>query len=372
MRDVVRSSADLDGVARCLSPLPPIAAKTAPGAVATPPSSTDRRDRPYWTRRSVSVESIAPTCTEPNVVDDDLYRIGTVARLTGISVECLRAWERRYGLAPAERAGRTRYYSHAQLTRLTKIKALIDAGHPVSSLIELNDSQLDSRSRPVASVSIAISPHRLPRVGLIGASLVLLEQDAPDSNQVEVAQRWVAIDDFLDARERERSHLDAIVLQLPTLNFADLDRACAAVPDARWIVVYRFAERDAIKALEARGIPGFAWPIAWETLMRACATPSPAAARAGRAAPRRYSDHELVAIASRARERGRDAPRDIVALINDLNAFADFAGQRLLSDGDESFDYEQAREAVSYARAQLERVLAASIELHIESRPISS
>ena len=307
------------------------------------------------------------------MVDDDLYRIGTVARLTGISVECLRAWERRYGLAPPERAGRTRYYSHAQLTRLTKIKALIDAGHPVSSLIALSEAQLDSRCRPaLAGASIPGSPHRLPRVGLIGASLVLLEQDAPDTNQVEIAQRWVAIDDFLDARERERSHLDAIVLQLPTLNFADLDRACAAVPDARWIVVYRFAERDAIKALEARGIPGFAWPIAWEELMRACAMPSSSPAHAARAAPRRYSDHELVAIASRARERGRDAPRDIVALINDLNAFADFAGQRLLSDGDESFDYEQAREAVSYARAQLERVLAASLELHVESRRVSN
>ena len=307
------------------------------------------------------------------MVEDDLYRIGTVARLTGISVECLRAWERRYGLVPAERAGRTRYYSHAQLTRLTKIKALIDAGHPVSSLIELSERQLDSRSRPAPGTAAAIaSPHRLPRVGLIGPSLVLLEQDAPDPSGVEIAQRWVAIEDFLDARERERSHLDAIVLQLPALNFADLDRASAAVPDCRWIVVYRFAERDAIKALAERGIVGFAWPVAWEELMRACALPSSNAVRAGRAAPRRYSDHELVTIASRARERGRDAPRDIVGLINDLNAFADFAGQRLLSDGDEAFDYEQAREAVSYARAQLERVLAAALESRTEPRSISN
>ncbi|MEM6709905.1 MAG: MerR family transcriptional regulator [Pseudomonadota bacterium] len=30
----------------------------------------------------------------------ELYRIGAVAQLTGIAVERLRAWERRYGLAP--------------------------------------------------------------------------------------------------------------------------------------------------------------------------------------------------------------------------------------------------------------------------------
>ncbi|NJN52146.1 MAG: MerR family transcriptional regulator [Gammaproteobacteria bacterium] len=75
---------------------------------------------------------------------DDLYRIGTVAKLTGVSVECLRAWERRHGIAPAERSGRTRFYSHAQLERLRKIKALIDAGHPISSLAELSNAQLNA------------------------------------------------------------------------------------------------------------------------------------------------------------------------------------------------------------------------------------
>ena len=49
---------------------------------------------------------------------EDLYRIGTVAQITQISVERLRAWERRYGLAPAHRAGKTRFYSASQLARL--------------------------------------------------------------------------------------------------------------------------------------------------------------------------------------------------------------------------------------------------------------
>ena len=56
--------------------------------------------------------------------ETELYRIGTVAKLTGISVECLRAWERRHGLEPAERDGRTRYYSRSQLKRLEKIREI--------------------------------------------------------------------------------------------------------------------------------------------------------------------------------------------------------------------------------------------------------
>ena len=47
---------------------------------------------------------------------DDLYRIGTVASLTGIAVERLRAWERRYDFTPAHRDG-TQYGSRRGATR---------------------------------------------------------------------------------------------------------------------------------------------------------------------------------------------------------------------------------------------------------------
>ncbi len=85
-------------------------------------------------------------CTGQNVeLDDDLYRIGTVAGLTEISVERLRAWERRYGLQPAHRSGKTRFYNLEQVGRLKKIKRLIDNGHPISSLVSLTDEQLNER-----------------------------------------------------------------------------------------------------------------------------------------------------------------------------------------------------------------------------------
>jgi DNA-binding transcriptional MerR regulator len=296
------------------------------------------------------------------VVEDDLYRIGTVARLTGISVECLRAWERRYGLAPAERSGRTRFYSQAQLARLKKIKSLLDAGHPISSLVELTDAQLDSRVQTRGETHATLPAHRLPQVGLIGPNLVLLEQESGDTDAVEVSQRWVSIEDFCDARERERGGLDVVVLQLPTLDFSDLDRARRFASDCRWIVVYRYATREAVTALRERGIQALTWPVVWDDLVRACATPAGVPARAGRTAPRRYSDHELVAIASRARQYNRDAPRELVALITDLNAFTDFAAQRVVSDSPEAEVYERLREDASYARAQLERALAFATE----------
>ena len=80
-----------------------------------------------------------------NQIPDDFYRIGSVAALTGIAVERLRAWERRHGFSPAHKNGRTRFYSADQLEKLKTIKHLIDRGQTVSSVINLSESQLNQR-----------------------------------------------------------------------------------------------------------------------------------------------------------------------------------------------------------------------------------
>lgn len=61
--------------------------------------------------------------------DDPLYNIGVVARMTGISMATLRAWERRYDFPEAERtAGGHRLYSEKDVMRLKWVKARIDEG----------------------------------------------------------------------------------------------------------------------------------------------------------------------------------------------------------------------------------------------------
>ena len=86
-----------------------------------------------------------PVHTDGRTIPDDFYRIGSVAALTGIAVERLRAWERRHGFSPAHKSGRTRFYSADQLEKLKKIKHLIDRGQTVSSVINLSESQLHQR-----------------------------------------------------------------------------------------------------------------------------------------------------------------------------------------------------------------------------------
>ena len=75
-------------------------------------------------KRGIFVDPLYLYNKMANPLADDFYRIGSVAALTGIAVERLRAWERRHDFSPAHKRGRTRFYSAQQLEKLKKIKLL--------------------------------------------------------------------------------------------------------------------------------------------------------------------------------------------------------------------------------------------------------
>jgi MerR family transcriptional regulator, light-induced transcriptional regulator len=61
--------------------------------------------------------------------NEPLYNIGIVARMTGVSMATLRAWERRYNFPESERtAGGHRLYSEKDVIRLRWVKERIDEG----------------------------------------------------------------------------------------------------------------------------------------------------------------------------------------------------------------------------------------------------
>jgi DNA-binding transcriptional MerR regulator len=289
--------------------------------------------------------------------DRDLYRIGTIATLTGIAVERLRAWERRYGLAPAVRSGRTRYYSRAQLEQLTRIKQLIDEGHPIGSIAGLTPEQLKLRAtaRPDATL------HRAPRTGLIGPNLLVLELAQDESTRLDVRSRWANLDAFL-AERGTTEVLDVLVVQMPVLLAHRLDAIAAAQPRARLVALYQFATPKHLAAVQERGIPTLAWPCGWQDIEHACTSTAGLPLRAGRAAERRFSDEELVAIAGSAMDPYQ-CPQHLVELVSSLNAFAEYAANCAESVPPERGAlYEQVQVSAMQARAQLELALDALVD----------
>lgn len=75
------------------------------------------------------------------------YRIGTVSRLTGLSADVVRVWERRYGaIKPQRSEGGSRLYSDADIARLRQLRQAVELGHAIGQVAKLPESELDSLS----------------------------------------------------------------------------------------------------------------------------------------------------------------------------------------------------------------------------------
>lgn len=108
------------------------------------------------------------------------YRIGTVSRITGIPVDTLRVWERRYNVVrPRRGKGSGRHYSRADITRLSMLKALVDKGDAIGSIADFSNNQLRARLRTLKQVTGArpVPPNYPVRVCVYGQLLPLQLED---------------------------------------------------------------------------------------------------------------------------------------------------------------------------------------------------
>ena len=293
-------------------------------------------------------------------MDEDLYKIGAVARRTGISPECLRAWERRYGLEPAERAGKTRFYSASQVERLSTVKSLLDQGHPISQLIRLTDDELQRRLRPPPPRAVA---HR-PRTGLVGGQLILAHREAREDPEaaganLEVVAEWTTSAD-LKADRGALPRLDCLVVYVATLDPQYLEEIEEIVPDAGLVVAFRYATARDLDACRQAARAVVRWPAEWQTLVRRVTATVPVAASLSR----RYSDEELVHISLTASRAGCECPRHLAELIGEINDYERHARRCTSTQGTSDTDHRLVVAHVGAARSELEESLHVLVEKH--------
>ncbi len=70
------------------------------------------------------------------------YPIRAVSKLTGISVDTLRAWERRYAVVAPDRDERGRLYSEGDVERLRLLRQLVEQGHAIGRVATLSSDEL--------------------------------------------------------------------------------------------------------------------------------------------------------------------------------------------------------------------------------------
>ena len=94
------------------------------------------------------------------------YPIRAAARLTGISVDTLRAWERRYQAVVPARGDRGRVYSARHVERLRLLRELTEGGHAIGSIAGLSDAALrklrgNEGGTETVAAAIDLAPLRL-------------------------------------------------------------------------------------------------------------------------------------------------------------------------------------------------------------------
>jgi len=303
------------------------------------------------------------------------YRIGAVSRLTGISTDTLRMWERRYGVVEPHRAEKgNRLYTRDDISRLALIKRLVDAGHAIGTIANLSQEQLQERLGPYAEGAGLSAPGEAAscRVAVLGDALaVRLPGMSAELEGLDLVGLY---------RERRRFEEevvslkpDVVILEYPTVHEDTVTevKRLARRSAARALVVYGFATAAAARQLRSSRILPVRAPVDASELRRLCLggrvevseAPEPAGdLLGGPVPPRRYDDGELARIAMSSTTVKCECPHHLSDLVSGLAAFETYSAQCESRHPDDAALHAYLHATTARARAMIEDALARVVE----------
>ena len=126
------------------------------------------------------------------------FPIRAASKLTGLSVDTLRAWERRYQAISPDRSGHIRRYNEADIARLTLLREAVEGGHSISQLAPLPNPQIEALLG--RHVALQATPKQPTNVA------------APNALRPDLQMLLLAIDQFDNAGiDRELNRLATLV-----------------------------------------------------------------------------------------------------------------------------------------------------------------
>lgn len=305
-----------------------------------------------------------------------LYGIGTVARLTGLKTDNLRAWERRYGLGASHKSstGR-RQYTQSDLEHLQLIAALVNDGARIGEIANSERKTLEMllRQRGIRGHE-ALSKSK-PRAVFVGAALCKWL----DSHQgcISGVDALLARMDIAAMEESAFAALkgsDVMILECASLSRASVTRIKSLHDDAlakRIIVVYQFGNTQWLEDLQAAGIATMAFPpdagkLAF-AIARNIAENEVSAGESNfgelmTAKPRQFGAVELAAAASLESTLNCECPKHIAQLITALIAFEEYSASCSVDNWHEAAVHSCIYTYAGQARHLMEKALRTVLE----------
>jgi len=268
------------------------------------------------------------------------YRIGAVARLTGISPDTLRIWERRYDIVEPERTPKGgRLYSQQDVTRLTMIKTLVDQGHAISTVANLSVEELNRRlnmAQPANLPPPGSGQHEVCVVGQAISVRACNTERLPEG--LELAGAYTDLGAFLE----DETTCDTLVIELPFLdrNVArDLNAPDLRKRAQRIIVIYAFSPSNIVSQLQRYGLQTLRAPVALEHIWQHCQLSQtrqvdwrppewdPKVASSDPIPPKRFSHEQLVRLSQITTSLECECPHHMASVIEQLSAFEEYSAR---------------------------------------------
>jgi DNA-binding transcriptional MerR regulator len=304
-------------------------------------------------------------------VSQPTFSIGTAARLTGIPVDTLRVWERRYGgMAPARTDTNRRRYTEADIRRLKLVRQLVEQGHAAGTVAHLPEEELRGR--------LNLHEELIPaEAEPLSASVMLFGELLPFQAGAW-ADEWPELDlrgSFTAYGEFEKAALESkpavLVAEWPTLTterleaLRDLAQRIAA---KRVAVVYGFGSRDAQDQARQAGITLVRAPVTATALREACRVAgmtAPAALPLAEAEvpPRRFDTETLGRLAEVSTRLRCECPHHLSDLVLRLCAFEAYSLDCENRTEQDAALHAHLYQATAEARAIMEAALARLVEV---------
>jgi DNA-binding transcriptional MerR regulator len=316
----------------------------------------------------------------PNEAGGAVYRSGAVARLTGIPVQTLRVWERRYRIVgPRQSATGQRQYSPEDVARLTVIKRLVDSGHAIGSIATLDLDSLQSMLAKVAQApgSAAKGAMTPVRVVIVGEALAMRVEHFHLA-ALQIVATTPRPDGAVEALRGVTA--DVLLVALPTLNrdSAQAIRSLAQqVGPQKVIVEYGFGTLRVEQELRALGCSLVHAPVDIDELESLCRL-LPAAARSrvpdllpemDPAAPRRFDHKTLAEISLASVVLNCECPHHIAELLVQLGNFETYSAECESRTPADAALHHYLKEVTGNARALLEEALVRVVQAEGISLP---
>lgn len=287
-------------------------------------------------------------------MSEQLYKIGKVAELTGLSPERLRMWEQRHGIVPGKKVNRIRYYKEEQLRKLELMKRLIDQGYTIGELKDSTNEELHALLAGGGNLGTEVT--FTPSIVLVG-DLWNFERGS-EVMDCRVVARLMSVEDFLrwDSNDNE-TECDAIVMIVSSLDVLALRDVVNRV-DVPCVIIYRYASsadlsKSAEEGLDTHRFKESNWAHIVEHI-RQIVVQRMSLNDSGYI----FTDEELVHL-TRCDVDARVAPQDIVELILQQRALVQHAQREV----DSAFDIALV-EQIRNSEVSLEKALHTLVDRH--------